>query len=77
MFKCLTSTQLFEFRQTAMQVLVHCSSFMPNSDNILIFEIFLNALLSSDIKMQEIVYRCLESRCVNLMIEIKMVKLIK
>lgn len=73
MFKCLTSTQLFEFRQTAMEVLVHCSSFMANSDNILIFEIFLNALMSSDIKMQEIVYRCLESRSINLIIELKMV----
>ncbi|XP_025202207.1 transcription-associated protein 1-like [Melanaphis sacchari] len=73
MFKCLSSTQLFEFRQVAMQVLVHCSSFMTNSDNILIFEIFLNALMSSDIKMQEIVYQCLESRSINLIIELKMV----
>ncbi|XP_029341770.1 transformation/transcription domain-associated protein isoform X2 [Acyrthosiphon pisum] len=73
MLECLTSTQLFEFRQTAMEVLVHCSSFMENSDNILIFEIFLNALMSSDIKMQEIVYQCLKSRSINLIIELKMV----
>jgi len=73
MFKCLTSTQLFEFRQTAMEVLVHCSTFMANSDNILIFEIFLNALMSSDFKMQEMVYRCLESRSINMIIELKMV----
>lgn len=77
MLKSLTSTQLFEFRKTAMEVLVHCSSFMENSDNILIFEIFLNALMSSDIKMQEIVYQCLKSRSINLIIELKMVKLIK
>lgn len=74
MFKCLTSTQLFEFRQTAMEVLVHSSTFMANSDNILIFEIFLNALMSSDFKMQEIVYQCLESRSINMIIELKMVK---
>jgi len=74
MFKCLTSTQLFEFRRTAMEVLVHSSTFMANSDNILIFEIFLNALMSSDLKMQEIVYQCLESRSINLIIELKMVK---
>jgi len=74
MFKCLTSTQLFEFRQTAMDVLVHCSSFISNSNNILIFELFLNALMSSDINMQEIVYQCLESRSSNMMIELKMVR---
>lgn len=73
MFKCLSPTQLFEFRQVAMQVLVHCSSFMANSDNILIFEILTNALMSSDIKMQKIVYQCLESRSINPVIELDLV----
>lgn len=74
MFKCLSPTQLFEFRKVAMQVVVHCSNLMANSNNILTFEILINALINADIKMQKILYECLESRSINMAIDIGMVK---
>lgn len=73
MFKCLTSNQIIEFRQTALQVLVNCLSISKRSIKKEIFSILLNALKSPNLELQETTYQRLKCANYNQFVPIKMV----
>lgn len=61
MFQHLTTKQLSEFQETAMQVLVNCLAFLKRPKKIEVFKVCLDALRSPNIELQEIAYQCLKS----------------
>lgn len=73
MLKKLTSNQLFEFREVAMQVLVNCLTFLTQTKKKKVFKIVLKSLRSSDLKRQETAYQCLKSRHTKLFVPKSMV----
>lgn len=68
MFKGLTPHQLFEFRITAMQVLVNCHRYLVQPKKIDVFRILLNALRNSNHDIQKTAYECLKHCNKNLLI---------
>lgn len=74
MFKYLTSQQLFEFRQTAIEVLINSLHLLGSSEKTKVSYILFNVLKSHDHKLQETTYNCLKSHGSKLLLQIKMVK---
>lgn len=77
MFKDLTSYQLYDFRQTAMNVIVNSFNFLTKQKRIKVSYIIFNILRGSDLKLQEITYQYLKSSSSKLLLERKMVNLIE
>lgn len=72
-FKSLTTQQLFEFRQTAIQVLIKCVDFLTQQEKIKVFRILFDALRNPEITIREKVYNCLKSCDLSLVLEMRMV----
>lgn len=76
MFNSLTSYELLEFRQLAMQVLVNCLSCFTQNIQNQILNIIWKKLQSPNKKLQETAYLCLINSNAKLFIETTMVNLV-